>query len=68
MSHQLLVESIKSFCLANYENGYDTCIECWGYADYVEWIEDFKVTSVEKFVESYAFMIDHANEITSTGF
>jgi hypothetical protein len=68
MRDQLLVESIKSFCLANYENGYDICIESWNDSDYIEFIKDFKITSVENFVKSYAFLIDYANLITSTRF
>jgi hypothetical protein len=63
-----LVEAIKAFCLANYEEGYDVCVECWEDADYADWIETYKVTSVRGFAMSYAFMIDHANEIRSTAF
>lgn len=63
-----LIEAIKAFCLAHYEEGYDACVECWDDAEYAEWIEDYKVTSVDEFVKSYAFMIDHANEVRSTAF
>lgn len=28
------IEAMKQWCLANYENGADTMVECWGDEDY----------------------------------
>lgn len=63
-----LVDAIKAFCLAHYQEGYDACVECWDDREYEAWIEEWEVTSVEEFVKSYACMIDHANEVRSTAF
>jgi hypothetical protein len=28
------IQKMKAYCLANYEKGYDTMVECWTDADY----------------------------------
>ena len=61
-----LIRRLEAFCMENYENGYDTCVECWGKADYEEFINDCNITSVDDFVKAYADIIAHANEIRST--
>ena len=61
-----LVTELEEFCKANYEKGYDACVECWEKPEWVEFIADFNVTSVEDFVKEYQFIIDHANEIRAT--
>lgn len=63
-----LLADIKAFCLAHYEEGYDSCVECWDDRDYVEFIEENNVKSVDDFVKEYAPVIGHANEIRSTAF
>ncbi len=63
-----LILEIKQFCKDNYENGYDSCIECWGDSDYSEWINDFSISSLDGFIESYKFVIDRKLEIASTAF
>jgi hypothetical protein len=32
------IQALKDWALANYENGADTIVECWGTSDYVELI------------------------------
>jgi len=63
-----LVADIKAFCLANYEAGYDAVVECWDAQDYVEFVEDWNISSVKGFVEAYAPVIDNRREIESTAF
>jgi hypothetical protein len=63
-----LIAEIKAFCVANYENGYDSIVECFDYADMIEYIERNKITSLDDFVRSYAVIIDYKNEIKSTAF
>ena len=66
-----LIEELKAFCgePANYENGYDVPVECWGASEWAEWITDFpEVVDVATFKVSYQFMIDRADEIRSTAF
>ena len=63
-----LVDAIRAFCLAKYEEGYDTCIECWGTEDYVDWIEEHDIQSVSDFQKSYQFEIAHRREIEATAF
>lgn len=65
---QNLVTEIKTFCLANYENGYDTIVECYGNTDLIEYIEDHKITCLNDFIKSYAPMISYKNEVRSTAF
>jgi len=63
-----LIKDIKSFCLDNYEAGFDTCIECWDTDDYAEFIADHNITSVAEFAKAYQPSIDYANEIKATAF
>lgn len=63
-----LVDQIKQFCIDNYENGYDACVECWDTKDYEEFIAENNVTSVEQFVVEYAPVIEHVEDIRSLAF
>lgn len=63
-----LIAEIKTFCLSNYDQGYDSIVECFDYADLVEYVQSNKITSLDDFVQSYAVIIDYKNEIKSTAF
>jgi hypothetical protein len=38
--HSVAIDQMKIWCLANYESGADTMIECWGDADYQKLLDD----------------------------
>ena len=63
-----LVDEVKAFCEANYEEGYDACVECWDTQDYQEFIDEWNVTSVEGFVKEYAPIKEHREDIQATAF
>ena len=63
-----LIQEIKEYALLNYENGYDGIVECWDDSEYARWINHYKVTSLNEFIKSYAFMIDIADDIKATAF
>lgn len=63
-----LIADIKAFCLSNYDQGYDSIIECFDHADLVEWINQYQITSLTDFIASYAVVISYKNEIRSTAF
>jgi hypothetical protein len=63
-----LVADIKAFCLAEYEAGYDTCVECWDAEDYVEFVADHDIESIDDFKKAYAPVMDRRREIENTAF
>ena len=63
-----LIQEIKEYALLNYEYGYDVIIECWDDAEYARWINDHEVNTLNEFIQSYAFMIDIADDIKATAF
>jgi hypothetical protein len=38
--HSVAIDQMKAWCLANYESGADTMIECWSDDDYQELLDD----------------------------
>lgn len=63
-----LIQEIKEYALLNYEYGYDVLIECWDDSEYARWINHYEVTSLNEFIQSYAFMLDYRDEIKATAF
>tara|TARA_R110000744_G_scaffold362729_1_gene470842 strand:+ start:129 stop:335 length:207 start_codon:yes stop_codon:yes gene_type:complete len=63
-----LAGEIKAFCNDNFESGYDVPAMCWEDIEYLDWIEEFNVTGIDSFIDSYSFMIEHRKEIQSTAF
>ena len=63
-----LINEIRQYCIAHYNEGYDVVVEAYGNDELQEFIDDFNVTSVKSFVVEFAFMIDHRAEMASTEF
>jgi len=61
-----LIDNIRKYCIENYENGYDSCVECWDEDDYIFWVLDNNVKSVKGFIKSYAFIIKRDEEMQKT--
>jgi hypothetical protein len=43
MNHQDEIESMKRWCMDNYENGASTMVECWADSDYAELFDGVSV-------------------------
>ena len=40
MANEATVNAMKEWCVANYEKGADTMVECWGTSDYINLIDE----------------------------
>lgn len=63
-----LINDIKKYTEANYDCGYDCLVECWDDSNYSEWIVKYNVKTLEEFIDSYAFMIDHQDDIKASSY
>jgi len=64
----MLLQEIRKYCVEHYEEGYDVVVEAYDDEDLQGFIDDYKVTSVKQFVKEFQFLIDHRNEMMSTGY
>ena len=63
-----LIAEIKKYALENYENGYDTIVECYEDEELEQYCKDYNITTLEEFKKSYAPVIDHRRDIEATAF
>ena len=64
----MLIDTIKKFCLENYENGYDEFVECYDDVELGEYILDYGIQSLADFKRIAAHRISYREEIKSTAF
>jgi len=53
-----LVMEIKSYCLNNYDQGWDHPIECWSDVDYLDYIYKYKIRTLKDFVKDYGEIVE----------
>ena len=58
MNIEKLYNEVYEFCLANYDKGYDTFIECYSKNELIEYIKEYKIKSVKGFIKDYAPVLD----------
>lgn len=63
-----LIEQIKKYCTAKYDEGYDTIIECYSDAELQELITEEDIINLGEFVDYYAPILEHRRDIEGTAF
>ena len=68
MADGFLVQQIRDFCIRNYEDGYDTVVECWDQDDLAAYIDEHDIRSKGEVIAVYAPTRAYSAEIMAEAF